>query len=80
MIPVLLVILVILVGLGFAKPVLWLAAGVLIYGITRYRRGGRLGRRDDLEYLEYRRGRALRDGLERRYDGDRRSIWSRRRR
>ncbi|MER5951886.1 hypothetical protein ABT127_38210 [Streptomyces sp. NPDC001904] len=41
MIPALLVVFVILVGLGFVKPILWLAAAALIYGIIRYCRSDR---------------------------------------
>ncbi|MEV1025064.1 hypothetical protein [Streptomyces sp. NPDC050264] len=75
MIPALLVVFVILVGLGFVKPILWLAAAALIYGIIRYCRRDRPWRRDDPEYVEYRRSRTQRDRYERRYDADRRSFW-----
>ncbi|MEU5999349.1 hypothetical protein ABZ837_16160 [Streptomyces sp. NPDC047197] len=79
MIPVLLVLFVVLVAFGFLEPILWLAAAGLLYGITHYHRRSRLVPRDDPEYVEFRRGRILRDRFERRYESDRRrSPWSRR--
>lgn len=80
MIPLLLVLFVALVGLGFLEPVLWLAAGGLMYGISRYYRRSRMVLRDGPEYVEIRRGRILRDPFERRHASGRRSFWGRRHR
>lgn len=81
MIPLLLVLFVALVGLGFLEPVLWLAAGALMYGISRYYRRSRMVLRDDPEYVEIRRGRIRRDPFERHHESERRSFfWGRRHR
>ncbi|MCX4457973.1 hypothetical protein OG585_36110 [Streptomyces sp. NBC_01340] len=68
----LLILIVVLFGLGFLSPLWWVAAGVLVFGATRYGRGDGGGwiRGDgsDLgEYRDYENHRDRQDRWDRRY-------------
>ncbi|MCX4977983.1 hypothetical protein [Streptomyces sp. NBC_00620] len=75
----LLILIVVLFGLGFLNPIWWVAAAVLVFGVTRYgrdRRGG-WGRGGASEYGEYRDRRERQDRWDRRYSRQHRARWRR---
>ncbi|MFF7451265.1 MULTISPECIES: hypothetical protein [unclassified Streptomyces] len=83
-----LVLVVVLFGLGFLNPLWWVAAAVLVFGVTRHARDGGAGRsrgggsalggyRDYEDYREYRDHRARQDRWERRYSRQNRGRWGR---
>jgi hypothetical protein len=78
----LLILIVVLFGLGFLSPLWWVAAGVLVFGATRYGRGDGGGwiRGDgsDLgEYRDYENHRDRQDRWDRRYSRQYRARWRR---
>ncbi|MFF1741031.1 hypothetical protein [Streptomyces mirabilis] len=78
----LLILIVVLFGLGFLSPLWWVAAGVLVFGATRYGRGDVGGwiRGDgsDLgEYRDYENRRDRQDRWDRRYSRQYRARWRR---
>ncbi|MFE3165335.1 hypothetical protein [Streptomyces sp. NPDC059224] len=79
----LVVLIVVLLGLGFLHPLWWVAAAVLLFGLSRYgreRRGGwiRGDRSDDLgDYRDYRERRDRQDRWDRRYNRQNRARWRR---
>ncbi|MEU0395668.1 hypothetical protein ABZ208_23350 [Streptomyces sp. NPDC006208] len=75
----LLIFVVALIGFGFLNPMWWVAAGVLIFGLAHFGRGGS-GRRShggDPDYRDYRDYRDQQDRWARRYSRQRRSRWNR---
>ncbi|WP_282082259.1 hypothetical protein [Streptomyces tendae] len=69
-----LILLVALIGLGFLDPLFWVAAAVVVYGITRSRpdrgsrdRGGGSEPRDYRDYRDYREHRNRQERWDRRY-------------
>lgn len=74
-----------LFAFGFLHPVWWVAAAVLVYGVTHYGRdrGGGRSRSDgpDLEdhrdYRDYREHRDRQDRWDRRYSRQNRARWRR---
>ncbi|MFD3581718.1 hypothetical protein [Streptomyces sp. NPDC058683] len=82
MFALLLVLTVVLFGLGFLHPFWWVAAAVLLFGVTRYGRdrGGGWIRGDgsDLgDYQDYRERRDRQDRWDRRYSRQNRARWRR---
>jgi hypothetical protein len=86
----LLVLIVVLFGLGFLDPLWWVAAAILLYGVTRHsrgrdRRGSRtLGGGSGLgaqgsygDYQDYRERRDRRERWDRRYSRQNRARWRR---
>ncbi|MFF4426725.1 hypothetical protein ACFY04_39310 [Streptomyces sp. NPDC001549] len=75
----LLILAVILFALGYAYPLLWVAAALLVFGLVHYgRRGsGYRGHGDDVDYRDYRYYRDQQDRWDRRYSRQRRGRWNR---
>jgi hypothetical protein len=78
----LLALIVVLFGFGFLNPIWWVAAAVLVYGATRYRRdrGGGLSRggSSDLgDYRDYQERRNRQERWDRRYSRQHRARWRR---
>ena len=78
----LVVLIVVLFGLGFANALWWVAAAVLVFGATRHGRSGGGGwiRRDgsDLrDYRDYENQRDRQDRWDRRYSRRHRARWRR---
>ncbi|MEV7341152.1 hypothetical protein [Streptomyces sp. NPDC093544] len=78
----LLILIVALFGFGFLNPIWWVAAAVLVFGVTRYGRDrgggwGRGGGSDFGEYGDYRNRRERQDRWERRYTRQHRARWRR---
>lgn len=79
----LVVLIVVLLGLGFLHPLWWVAAAVLLFGLSRYGREPRGGwirgdRSDDLgDYRDYRERRDRQDRWDRRYNRQNRARWRR---
>ncbi|MEV0275184.1 hypothetical protein AB0I22_02185 [Streptomyces sp. NPDC050610] len=66
-----------LVALGFAYPLLWVAAALLLFAFTRYGTLSGLRLRDDPGYREYRERRVRQDRYDRRYRREQ-ARWGRR--
>lgn len=64
MLPFVLVVIVVLFAMGFSNPLLWVAAGILLYIVVSAGRGG-LTR--DPEYLQYRERRIRNARYEKRF-------------
>ncbi|GAA1363698.1 hypothetical protein ACFPK5_29385 [Streptomyces beijiangensis] len=64
---VLLVLIVILLAVGIAKPAFWVAAAVLLFVYVQYGRPGGRGRTRNDEYRAYRDRRDSQNRFERRY-------------
>ncbi|MEV0260430.1 hypothetical protein AB0I49_03690 [Streptomyces sp. NPDC050617] len=66
-----------LVALGFAYPILWVAAALLLFAFTRYGTLSGLRLRDDPGYREYRERRVRQDRYDRRFRREQ-ARWGRR--
>ncbi|MEU7045790.1 hypothetical protein AB0A77_32670 [Streptomyces varsoviensis] len=66
-----------LIALGFAYPILWVAAALLLFALTRYGTLGGLRLRDDPGYREYRERRVRQDRYDRRFRREQ-ALWGRR--
>ena len=78
----LLILIVALFGFGFLNPIWWVAAAVLVYGVTRHGRdrgGGRsrYGSSDLGDYRDYQEGRIRQERWDRRYSRQNRARWRR---
>lgn len=78
----LLILIVVLFGVGFINPLWWVAAAVLVYGVTRHGRGlggGRIrdGGSELGDYRDYRERRDRRERWDRRYSRQNRARWRR---
>lgn len=78
----LLILIAVLFGLGFLDPLWWVAAAVLVYGVTRHGRGRVGGRSRDGgsglgDYQDYRERRDRRERWDRRYRRQNRARWRR---
>ncbi|MFE7117770.1 hypothetical protein ACFU99_20375 [Streptomyces sp. NPDC057654] len=77
MIPFVVTLFAALIGLGFAYPILWVAAALLLFAFTRYGTLSGLRLRDDPGYREYRERRVRQDRYDRRFRREQ-DLWGRR--
>ncbi|MFH8981482.1 hypothetical protein [Streptomyces varsoviensis] len=77
MIPFVVMLFAALIALGFAYPILWVAAALLLFALTRYGTLGGLRLRDDPGYREYRERRVRQDRYDRRFRREQ-ALWGRR--
>ena len=73
------ILLAVLFGLGFLNALWWVAAGLLVFALVHYGRGGTggRGRGSDSDYGEYRDYRDRQNRWDRRYRRQRRGRWMR---
>ncbi|MFC7262381.1 MULTISPECIES: hypothetical protein [Streptomyces] len=80
MFALLLILVLVLFGVGFLNPIWWVVAAVLVFGTTRYGRGGggSRGRSSDLgQYRDYQERRDRQERWDRRYSRQHRARWRR---